>query len=746
MDGIPKVSVIIPVYNVEKYLQECLESAINQTLRDIEIICVDDGSTDNSPAILDEYARRDSRLRVVHKSNSGYGQTMNIGISLAKGEFISFLESDDSIEITMLEKLYALAIDFDLDIIKADYFEEYDTGGQQKLEYVQVLSDKARYGKVWEIEGNPWLFYVPMMNCLGLFRLNFLNKNQIRHNETPGASHQDMGFWFQTFCLARNIYYVNEAFYKYRQDNTASSMNTNTKVYCIRDEYQFMFSFLTFHPDIRRWVAPVFYHRMFGSFLFTYRRLVEYLKPLFLHVFSEELNRFSKEKDFSFSRFSNNEKTIALQIMNSPQEYYFLGNNICNDACPYLQELQTATKKLKWYQSEIHNYLQHGHQKDGLKNKAPKVSIIIPVYNTAPYLNEALESITNQTLSDLEIICIDDGSTDNSAEILRKYKANDNRIKVFSQVNLGQSSARNVGLCNATGSYIYFMDSDDRLKPEALETLYMDASQRDLDILYFDGSTFYDNKELENSFGHMKNIYVRPCEYGEIYTGIELFCLLKKDNTYRVSPCLQFIKREHLIRNNLFFYEGIIYEDNLFAFQCILTANRVSHRKLRLFERRIRNDSTTIASLGYRHFYGYFTCYLQMSIFSIKCPIPHEQELMVIDELNVMKQSTIKIYKALDKNEILKLNTLTVVESSFLNKLFLNTNTNDTESLPSITILKERLVAAQNEINNIHLSFSYKIGRFITFFPRKFRGGMRCLKEHGIVYTIQRILFHLGIK
>ena len=117
----PKVSVVIPVCNVETYLRECLDSALAQTLRDIEIICVDDGSTDSSPAILDEYAAKDSRVKVIHKPNGGYGHTMNVGMDAATGEYFAILESDDIIKPNMYEVLYGLAKANDVDVIKSDH-------------------------------------------------------------------------------------------------------------------------------------------------------------------------------------------------------------------------------------------------------------------------------------------------------------------------------------------------------------------------------------------------------------------------------------------------------------------------------------------------------------------------------------------------------------------------------------------------------------------------------------------------
>ena len=112
----PKVSIVIPTYNVEQYLKECLDSVINQTLKDIEIICVDDGSTDNSGKILDEYAAKDSRIKVIHKENGGYGKAMNVGIDNATGEYIGIVEPDDYIEFDMYETLYINA--------KKNYFQQ----------------------------------------------------------------------------------------------------------------------------------------------------------------------------------------------------------------------------------------------------------------------------------------------------------------------------------------------------------------------------------------------------------------------------------------------------------------------------------------------------------------------------------------------------------------------------------------------------------------------------------------------
>ena len=117
-----KISVIVPVYNVEKYLTECIESICSQSLEDLEIICVNDGSTDNSLDILNDFAKQDKRIIVINKANSGYGHTINMGLNAATGEYIGIIESDDFADKNMFEDLYKLAKDNDADIAKGDWF------------------------------------------------------------------------------------------------------------------------------------------------------------------------------------------------------------------------------------------------------------------------------------------------------------------------------------------------------------------------------------------------------------------------------------------------------------------------------------------------------------------------------------------------------------------------------------------------------------------------------------------------
>ena len=234
----PKVSIIIPVYNVEKYLSKCLESVLVQTLEDIEIICVNDGSTDGSGEILDQYVAQDRRVKVLHQVNAGYGAAMNTGLEAASGKYIGIVESDDIIMPGMYETLYASAVQDDLDLVKSDaiywiegaeYFRRVHSQWLDEF-YDRVLGDDDRN-----------LFFDFFMNIwTGIYKRQFLLDHNIRFHESPGASYQDNGFWMQTLLYCKSAKWLSQAFYWYRQDNPEASVKSKSKMMAMAEEYEFL--------------------------------------------------------------------------------------------------------------------------------------------------------------------------------------------------------------------------------------------------------------------------------------------------------------------------------------------------------------------------------------------------------------------------------------------------------------------------------------------------------------------------
>jgi Glycosyltransferases involved in cell wall biogenesis len=216
-----------------------------------------------------------------------------------------------------------------------------------------------------------------------------------------------------------------------------------------------------------------------------------------------------------------------------------------------------------------------------------KVSVIIPVYNTAKYLPEALDSIINQTLQDIEIITINDGSNDNSLQILNDYAQRDSRIKVFSQENSGVAKARNVGMEYAKGDYIYFFDSDDILLPSCLQECLCKCQEYNLDFCFFDANIFYEGKAHSFPYDYKRYHLLEDRVYG----GLEIIKVLNSLDKFRVSPCLHLIRKEFIESLNLR-YESISHEDELFITKLYLAAQRVAMVPKVFFKRRVRENSS----------------------------------------------------------------------------------------------------------------------------------------------------------
>lgn len=307
------------------------------------------------------------------------------------------------------------------------------------------------------------------------------------------------------------------------------------------------------------------------------------------------------------------------------------------------------------------------------------ISVIIPVYNTAPYLVECMESIINQTFKDIEIICINDGSTDGSLDILNQYTLNDERVQVISQENCGLSRARNRGLEVAQGDYIYFMDSDDTLKVEALEYLYGESAKNQLEVLCFDGQAVYETEELKDKYPsyHTTYKYERTEELGEIYSGIQMLSEFRRIEGYRVAVWLHFYTKEFLDTNNLRFCEGIYHEDEVFTFQCMMSAKRMSHRHKVYFNRRVRENSIMTKDISEAHVYGCLSGYLQILFMAMKSRARWESNLVeeaaIVQTLNNRREMTKSQYRKLKDISKLKMSEqITQFEEYILEEHILN--------------------------------------------------------------------------
>ena len=219
----PKITVIIPSLNAKDYISECVESVINQTLKDIEIICIDAGSTDGTFEILKKFANKDPRVKIGQSSKRSYGYQMNLALKLANGEYIGIVESDDYISKNMYEDLYNLSKNGTVDIVKGTFYHVYDYNDELKKDWAKKeLENVTEEFTIFEherfLDGHPSIW-------AGIYKRELIEKNNIEFTEEPGGGWVDNGFFYETACVAKSIIYRPVPYYYYREVNPNSSSN-----------------------------------------------------------------------------------------------------------------------------------------------------------------------------------------------------------------------------------------------------------------------------------------------------------------------------------------------------------------------------------------------------------------------------------------------------------------------------------------------------------------------------------------
>ena len=582
-----KVSIIIPVYNAEKYLGKCLESLLSQTLQEMEIICVDDGSSDGSPEILKRFQERDGRVRILTQENQYAGAARNNGMKEAQGEYLLFLDADDFFENTLLEKVYNQGKKMEADIVLF--------GAKQYNDKTGIVSPASWYFKrdalprenpfSGKTENTDVFALVTPAPWTKLFRREFVEKQGLSFQGLQNSN--DVYFVLTALALAEKITYVDEELVFYRVGMKGSLQGSKS-----------------LHPDCFIEAYAGVYHELRRRGI--YERYEEGFMNILLSGCAHNLRTVTDwELRRRICERMAEPEFAEMGLMERREEYFrrkedfVFVNGILNafewEAQHQKRLLPTEPAIIRKAENDI-----------GI----PRVSVIIPVYNVEKYLRECLDSIVNQTLREIEIICVDDGSTDGSPEILREYGEKDCRITIISQENRGISSARNHGADIASGEYFYFMDGDDILERDALFRLYQLSEEKSLDVLYFDGESFFETEELKEIKKNYITYYARKGDYSRVMTGPQMLHEMIAMDEYRSSLCLQFISSVHYRQENLRFEEGIIGEDNIFTFQCIMPAHRVYHMKEAFFHRRVRGNSVMTSAGKFEQVYGFFAGYL----------------------------------------------------------------------------------------------------------------------------------------
>ena len=416
----PSASVIVPIYKVERYLEQCVDSVLAQTLREIEVILVDDGSPDGCPAMCDAYAARDSRVRVIHQENQGAGAARNMGLSVAQGAYVIFLDADDIYHPQMLERMVARAEKYCADVVicLAEAFEE-ETGRSRSM------PNQLRRELLKGVDANAFcprseqpqqLFQL----CAGwpwdkLYRREFVLQSGLQFQNLPHTN--DAFFVYLSLVQAAVVSVEPAVLVQHRMHGASISHNTGRSTTSLAD------ALLAIHEQVlaqgNTQLARSFHHWAMNMAVWHYMQLAGPAAEMFRDCLRREVEP-------------------ALQLLQKGAGYY--------------------PRKRDWERYKV--------------CVAPEISVVLPIYNAAAYLRPALDSLLAQSLSDWEAICVNDGSTDNSLEILREYAAMDRRFRILDGPNGGYGKAMNRGMDAAAGKYIAILEPDDELPRHAYRHLY----------------------------------------------------------------------------------------------------------------------------------------------------------------------------------------------------------------------------------------------------------------------------------
>lgn len=639
----PIVSVIIPVYNAMPYLQEAVKSIIDQTFTDYELIFVDDGSTDTSLNFLKKLQIEDQRITVLHQINKGAGVARNYGMNKAKGKYLLFLDADDIFLPNLIFEAVKCAEKNNADITIYK-FQSYHNITMRKENCDYAFRKEQWSGRIVNWHNNPQKIFTSFNPCAWnkLFKKSFIDSNGLRFQDNKRTN--DLYFTTMAMALAERIALLDKVLLQYRIGNCNSSQATNSIA-----EFDFFKALMSVKESLEKNKLMLNLQKGFNELITdTIIHNIKVSKDNGVNIYNFMCKTGLKKLDVNISELPRLEDFFS--------RYYLL-------ALKEQMRKVAATKAVLLNDSEI--------------NMGIKVSVIIPIYNVQKYLLTCLKSVSDQTLENIEIIAVNDGSSDNSLELLIEYGKKEKRLKILNQYNAGLSMARNNGVKVAKGEYLYFLDSDDFIEKNCLEKLYNKAIADDLEVVFFDADSFFEFNDvnLKKEFSRYNNYYKRRGNYLKTCSGMDLLIDMYKNDEYRASAVLQFIKRSFYLKNNLSFYPGLLYEDNLFTFKELTLAGKTAHIKEILFHRRIRENSIVTKKKTFYDVYSYYICWQEMLKIKSELQLKNRTSERIVNNLIYdIKKSYVNMFYDLSAHEKENILFLPDTERVYWNEITLKPN------------------------------------------------------------------------
>ena len=561
MDISVKISTIIPVYNAEKYIEKCLDSILNQSFKDIEVICINDGSTDGTLKILENYSNKDNRINIINTENHGQGHARNIGINQANGEYISFVDADDWLDLNAYELLYNKSKLNNLDMLFFQMVNYEDLSGE--LVYSDSYDHKCFVDSIGDLDTIfnqedffNYTFLIPVCPVSKLYKTSFLKNNDIKFPE--GLMFEDNIFHYKSYFLGDRFGFLNQHLYFRRRHDDSVTKKFTEKQFDIIEVSNLIINLFIELGIYDKYKDKVINHT-FMIVLEWFNKFPLYLKEKFYKLLKNNFIGFNSLYD-DFNCYLSDFHKSYFDLMHK-KDYYV----------DFISEFLFLNADYSVIPSIEKDY---------------KISIIIPTYNTGLLLHRTISSIENQSLgfNEMEIILVDDGSNMETLDLIKYYANNYANIKaIFLNTNTGSSGTpRNVGIYNAAADYIMFLDHDDFFEFDALEKLYFKIISSESDVVFGTYSVINNTNLTNILFSNEKNGHFNSIEENE--------------NLIAVPPPSIWTKlfNKQFILNNKILFPTILGEDAIFMSKVLLNAQGIDYLyDLLVCYHDLNDDSTT---------------------------------------------------------------------------------------------------------------------------------------------------------
>lgn len=486
-----KISVIIPCYNTEKYIDKCINSIVNQTYKNLEIILVDDQSTDNTWSILNDYSKKHKNITAIQNDkNSGAGYSRNKALKLAKYDLISFIDSDDYIDSNYYESMIKAMEKDKSDVVVCDIYTKYE-----EVEGTDTLNKACK-------NANDKYSFID--NGLAASPCNKLLRKEdlLKYPFPEGIMNEDIATIIPILIDADKISYVDDVYYYYIQrKSSVQNSKVSEKRFDLFKSLAILEKRFPRNEENKKYWDIIIYNQII-PFLFYYLTLEKdskvrkkYLRDFDLLSKKYNINKNNLLKDF-YNTLGKKHKLYYKGLMNfNTKGFYGISNSIISFYHWYSNSRKSVIKE----NITMEDIIEKSKYQKELTDSNIKISVVIPNYNYEKFLLQRLYSILSQTVKIYEIVILDDCSKDNSRELIDKIEENikDNiKIKkVYNKTNSGTAFKQwRKGFDEATGDYIWICEADDYCNDKFLENV-IKPIEKDKDIVISYSDTSFIDKD-----------------------------------------------------------------------------------------------------------------------------------------------------------------------------------------------------------------------------------------------------------